>query len=203
MIESAFETLIITSAGGDSPKQNRPIDYEISSADFQSILEDSIRDVVNDTLEERELVGPPGKKKDDDGFDLPGIGQIGSMIKNPTGAITSRLLAATGAAGVIAMLIKPVTEAVIGELTRPGGFLDKRFRREMLNEIEFYLSRQQQQLTRIGERNVIIQAKAGFANQNQHSHDSIVRRIAEDRGDEYRVSGIGLNDRASGLKAGP
>ncbi len=197
LLQSMREALII------SP---RFTDYKISQipfADFSPVsfaLDQKVEDMVSARIQSQQGGG------DMEGQDMGlggGLGmspsKIGSMIKNPMGMAQARLFAAGAAPVLIAMMIKPVTEAIIAELTRPGGLLDTRFKRDIPNEIAFYLSREQQQRSRIGDRQVIIQTAPGFSNRGGFGHDSILRRISENRGDAYRTSGIGLTDKAYGV----
>jgi len=112
-----------------------------------------------------------------------------------------------GAAGLSAFLapvaiglaIKPVTEAIIKELQRPGGFLDKRVKIDARNEAFAELDRQTRQNTRIGDRQVIIQQFEGFRNFEGYAStntSALIRQNAD------RVLDIGLFDRAQGLSLG-
>jgi len=196
ILQSLREALII------SP---RFTDYKISQipfADFSPVsfaLDQKVEDMVSSRIQSQQGGGMERQNVDLGGGLGMSPGQIGSAIKNPMGMAQARLFAAGAAPVLIGMMIKPVTEAIIAELTRPGGWLDTRFKRDIPGEIAFYLSRQQQQASRIGDRQVIIQTAPGFSNRGGFGHDSIIRRIAENRGDDYRTSGIGLTDKAYGV----
>jgi hypothetical protein len=193
LVYNTLDQALISSSGGDSPKTNRVMAIpEIDTAQLETEMEQlGILQESGETLE----VGESGQGG---GFGLSAT-DIAGIIRNPSSAAFSALM--TAAAPVIApLVIQQTVEAVIDQLTRPGGILDTRFRREVLNEVNAFLTRQQQQNTRIGDRNVIIQAAPGFSNRGGFGHDSILRRISENRGDDYRTSGIGLNDKANGVR---
>jgi len=109
-----------------------------------------------------------------------------------------------GVAGLTALLgplavglaVQPVTEAVIKELQRPGGFLDKRVRIDAREEVFAGLERQTRQNTRIGDRQVIIQQFQGFRSFEGYASTNTSRLIRENAD---RVLDIGLFDRAQGL----
>lgn len=97
----------------------------------------------------------------------------------------------------IAMMVKPVTESIIKELQRPGGFLDKRVKIDARNETLAELDRQTRQNTRIGDRQVIIQQFSGFRNYDGFASSNTSEMI---RTNADRVLNVGLFDRAQGLQ---
>ena len=109
-----------------------------------------------------------------------------------------------GAAGLTALLgpiaiglaVQPVTEAVIKELQRPGGFLDKRVKIDSRNEAFAVLDRQTRQNTRIGDRQVTIQQFEGFRNFDGYASTSTGELISENAD---RVLDVRLFDRAQGI----
>lgn len=100
------------------------------------------------------------------------------------------------AALTVPLMIQPVTEGVIDELQRPGGFMDKRVKIDSRNEAFAELDRQTRQNTRIGDRQVIIQRFEGFRNFEGTMHSNTSKMIRENAD---RVLDIGLFDRAQGV----
>ena len=96
----------------------------------------------------------------------------------------------------IALSIKPITEAIIKELQRPGGFLDKRVKIDARKEAFSMLDRQTRQNTRIGDRQVIIQQFEGFRNFEGHASTNTQELVRESG---TRTANIGLFDRAQGV----
>jgi len=142
------------------------------------------------------------KKAGLDPKNLPGLLALSSG-KGGLGLLTS----VGGAAGLAPLLgpvalglaIQPLTEAIIKELQRPGGFLDKRVKIDARNESFAELDRQTRQNTRIGDRQVIIQQFEGFRNFDGFAStntSSLIRENAD------RVLDIGLFDRAQGIPMG-
>jgi hypothetical protein len=170
---------------------------------------DSTRDInrVQDIGELPPISGEEGTTPDD------GLGDIGDLGGFKTGDITSTLQSTRGGnimsllgkgasfVGVastlaIPLMIQPVTEGVIDELQRPGGFLDKRVKIDARNEAFAELDRQTRQNTRIGDRTVRIQQFQGFRNYEGYASTNTSKLIRENAD---RVLDIGLFDRAKGL----
>lgn len=189
----------ITSAGGDSPKINRITAIDINTEDFQNIFEMEIRRIAEEHLRDIKQQDSFGETQTELGSGL-GISasDITSILTNPT-SVAARAILAAAMPIVAPAAVLAAKEAVIEELTRPGGLLDTRWKRDAPAEINAFLTRMQQQNTRIGDRQIIIQSSPGFSNRGGFAHDSILKRISENRGDAYRTSGIGLEDRAAGV----
>ena len=96
----------------------------------------------------------------------------------------------------LALSIQPISEAVIAELQRPGGFLDKRVKIDATKESRAELDRQTRQNTRIGDRQVIIQTVSGFRS-NEGAFSTNTLELIRENAD--RVTDVGLFDRASGV----
>ena len=143
------------------------------------------------------------------------LGKAGISPKNLPGLLAlssgkgglSFLTSVGGAAGLstflgpiaLALAIKPVTEAIIKELQRPGGFLDKRVKIDARNEAFAEIDRQTRQNTRIGDRQVIIQQFQGFRSFDGYASTNTSALIRENAD---RVLDIGLFDRAQGVPLG-
>jgi hypothetical protein len=99
----------------------------------------------------------------------------------------------------LALMIQPTTEAVIAELQRPGGFMDKRVK--IIAQEEFFagLDRQTRQNTRIGDREVRLNQNKGFRNNDGALSTSTYELI---RNSPTRTTDIGLFDRAEGVPTG-
>jgi hypothetical protein len=92
-----------------------------------------------------------------------------------------------------------MAEEVFKWLTRPGGWLDLRFRRFMQNENNAFLDRQTQRNTLIGLRQVTIQSVAGFRNINGIGNENTLRQIREGGVNGNRLALIDFEDHSRGL----
>jgi len=106
-------------------------------------------------------------------------------------------IAGLGAPIGVGLMLATVVQAVIKELQRPGGLLDKRVKIDARNETLAELSRQTRQNTRIGDRQVIIQQFQGFRNYDGYASTN-TRDLIRDNAD--RVLNIGLLDKAQGVQ---
>lgn len=201
MIEQAVTSAVISSAGGDSPKKNYVMAVDINPVDFDSILNDEVRTLINDAMEERELAvfqnkKTPIKEADPAKEVLSLVG--GNLGASPT-SIVSMLIPMLGPA-MLVFLLPQIIKFVIGELIKPGGVFDTRFRREVEKEQFGFYNRQMQYDSQHGYRNVIIQGVNGFKKDQGSFHASAFRDITEGYGNQYRLSRIGLTDKAQGFK---
>jgi len=136
------------------------------------------------------------------GVGTGGVGNIGTALAASRGGniagLASRAASLAGIAApvAVAFLIQPVTEQVIAELQRPGGFFDKRVKIDSREEAFSVLDRQTRQNTRIGDRQVIIQQFDGFRNFEGVASTNTSRLIRENAD---RVLDINLFQRAEGL----
>jgi len=130
------------------------------------------------------------------------LGLTASATRNPLGAITglaTKLLPVLGP--LMAPLIVPqIVDAVIDQITKPGMPMDPRFKRIISNEILAAMTRQQQEESRTGRRNVTIQARQGFMHLGVGGNNSIMRQISEGAGASPRISNIGLLEHSQGLR---
>ncbi len=204
IIESAFESTQISSAGGDSPKINKVISVDINVQDFNSILENEIKRIVQSVTSGGGGGGGEGASNESESGTNVGaiLGITASAVRNPAGAITSlatKLLPILGPA-MAPLLIIPITEAVIDKITAPGMPVDPRFKRIIANEILAGMTRQSQEESRTGRRNVIIQSRPGFMHLGVGGNNSIMRQISEGAGASPRISNIGLLEHSQGLR---
>ena len=156
---------------------------------FENALDSTVQDSFNEILED---FGTGATKSPvfEKFVEEITIRNISTAIVNPTGFLKGQLMRAIGPALVL-LIAAQTAEQVIKILRSPGMFADPRFRRNIQNEVEFYLSRQQQQATRIGLRQVIIQSEGGFRNMNGAANTNTLRQIREN---PARISAVGFNE---------
>jgi hypothetical protein len=124
-----------------------------------------------------------------------GMGSAGGI--SGMGAL-ARLAPLLGPA--VAVLVIPVVfDFVIKELSRPGGPWDTKFRRAVQQEEFGFYNRQLQHDMQYGYRNVIIQGVNGFKRSQGAFHASAFRDINEGYGTQYRLSRVGITDKALGF----
>lgn len=205
LMQQAMLDSQITSAGGDSPKINRVLYMDINAADFESIIDNEIKLVVEQFIEEVQAAQGAGGGRGagaDGGNPLSFLSQARGAITDPAGFALDLIKPYIPALiPIIAATAVPlIVQAAIDQLTRPGMPLDPRFKRIIANEVLGLLDRQTQENSKIGARNVIIQSRNGFLNANGAGSDSILRQIREGRGPTPFTSDIGLQEKAGGVK---
>ncbi len=219
MIEQGIHTTAYTSA--NPVHTNYAIDgtTRIVEQDFEQAIENAIREKL-ESMKTSEG-GEGGGEEGGGGTSVmmlggakKGLGMAKGGVAGMGGMTLSRLAAMAGPVGIAitaALLAPEIAKFVLGLLTQPGGPWDTRFRREISTEVEFYLNRQEQKNTAIGNRQVIISAQAGFKNFQGDGHANTFRQIVEGvNGGQglgqfpngLRQANIGLTDKASGLKTG-
>lgn len=165
MIEQAFATAQITSAGGTSPLINEVISVDVTAIDVslgdelpQELTKSKdgkkITDAA-DTVGEYEL----GNVGDVQKFTAKQFGNIKSFALNPFGFIIGALIGkfAKGAGvAALALVLFTVVQFIIDELMKPGRALDRRFRRLASEELLIFTARQEQEELRFGIKQVII-----------------------------------------------
>jgi hypothetical protein len=198
MIEQALYSASISSAGGDSPKKNyvfdgtvniNPIDYEdILNNEMAGFMENKLPEVIEERGEEI-------KKSILESTEL--VGMMGMMRGGPLGLVNKLL--AFGGPLIVAMLAPAMAEEVFKWLTRPGGWLDIRFKRVLEAETNAFLDRQTQWNTQIGLRQVTIQSIAGFRNINGIGNENTLRQVREGGANGNRLALIDFTDHSKGL----
>jgi|7_EtaG_2_1085326.scaffolds.fasta_scaffold01703_13 hypothetical protein len=214
MINVAFGTVEITSANPNHTNTLLNDSYKgnLLDPDFEQEIENIIKKQI-DTKKESgtsEIIPPPDLSKVSEkdirgllgkvGIDPMNMAQLAAMSGGKGGlGMLTKLGGVAGVAGplAVALMIKPVTEAIIKELQRPGGFLDKRVKIDARNEAFAELDRQTRQNTRIGDRQVVIQQFEGFRNYDGFASTNTSNLI---KNNADRVLDIGLFDRAQGVK---
>ncbi len=198
MIEEALYGASISSAGGDSPKKNyvfagtvniNPVDFEeVVNSEMESFIQERLPTVIKENGEDikKSILEDPQFRQ-----------AIGLFRGGPTGMVTN-LLRVAGPV-FIALLAPKMAEAVLKWITRPGGFLDLRFKRVLEDEQNAFLSRQTQYNTQLGFRQVTIQSVAGFRNINGIGSENNLRQIREGGTNGNRLAMIDITDHSKGL----
>jgi len=149
MIKKIVDGMLITSAGGDSPKTNRVIDTgEEENPDLESLVKDStIKNLDKGNIGEINRLTSQQ------------IGNLKSFVENPAGFVIGKVFGRVAkGAGVIALalVIFEAVKFVIKELLLPGRFLDLRFKRDITKELIAFRQREDQQKLKQGFSNIII-----------------------------------------------
>ncbi len=118
-------------------------------------------------------------------------------IKNPGGLVAKGLKVLPHAAAVLFAI--QISKYVFEEITKAGGAMDLRWRRQMENEFNAFLDRQTQRNTQIGTRQVVIQSAAGFIQMNGAANENTLRQIRNGGVDGTRIARVGFVDHAMGL----
>jgi len=166
MIKKVVDGMLITSAGGDSPKTNRVIDTgDEETPDLESMIKDgtdssNIKEErkTNDTLKkvERWDKGHIGKINS---FTSSQMGNLQGFVDNPVSFIVGKVFGklAKGAGVVVfALIIFEAVKFIIRELLKPGRLLDLRFKRSIQNEIIAFRRREDQQKLKQGFSSIIV-----------------------------------------------
>ncbi len=196
MLTNTLTDMLITSAGDRGRPINRVEFVEVQAADFESILEQEIRDIVDEYFSQKETaevatenesggVEEKDKKGGKTGQAL-GVARMGmGAAANPASLVATGLKFLPHAA-LVAFVIS-IIPMIFNEMTRAGSQWDLRFKRIMLEEYNALLDRQEQHNTRIGTRQVIIQSRRGFINTNGASSNYNNQRV-------IRKGWLGLED---------
>jgi hypothetical protein len=171
-------------------------DYYTEPASFDDIIREEVKKILGEEQAQQE--NSITSTISDSGL---GISNVMSFAGAGRGGIMGivRMLAPMLGPAVAALMAPVIFNMVLDELTRVGGPLDTRFKRDIANEVENYFSRQIQRDTQIGNRQVIIQAQARFLNKNGAGNSNTFRQIRES-GDRLSELGLHVEDRAKGLE---
>lgn len=197
MIEQYLNGMIISSAGGDSPKTNKVVSLpEISG--FNDLFTSVIRDAIGSATEEAK----GGEITESGGFsesNALGFAQRGiSIAKNPASIVAEGLSFLPHA--VLASFVISIIPFIINELTKPGGPFDLRFKRIMAKEFNSLMDRQTQYDVAIGVRGEIFQSRSGFINKNGASGNAnTLRAIREGGINKSYLNEVDYVDHAEGL----
>jgi hypothetical protein len=184
-ILQVLQSAQFTSSAGDSPKINKYIPGSVDSVDFGSVLDSAVTTAVLRHMEDNGLVagptesGGPSNESSITQGQAVGVARTGlSAAQNPTGLVMGALTLLPHAALVaLALSLIPI---IIGELTKPGGEFDLRWKRVVEKEFNALQDRQTAFDISVGERGTIFQARAGFLNtQGQSSNTNSLKLIRE------------------------
>jgi len=201
LIQQMMLTADITSAGGDSPKVNKILRTDVSSADFDEIIRNTIRDIVDEQTQGDSTL-PTLDAGEEGGFtSSQGVGVARSALskfQNPEGLVAEGLQFLPHAAVVsFALVLIPI---IINELTKPGGPFDLRWKRQMEKEFNALMDRQTAYDLNIGERGLIVQTRQGFINNlGRAGNANTLRQIREGGVNRLHLNEIDYTDHAQGL----
>ncbi len=163
MIEKTVSGMLITSAGGDSPKTNRVI--ALGDRDNPNLEEEFFDNIGNsekgeelDSSQKRLTEWEEGNVGDIAKLSSGQFSNIKGITTNPAGFVLGNLKTLAKGAGVaaLALILLEVIEFAITELLKPGRAFDRRFKRIASREIEIFTERQEQEELRFGIKRVIV-----------------------------------------------
>jgi len=168
MIETILMSSTWTSAGGKAPTENFIKEFRgVETPDLLDIIEDE-KDTTPEFTKQKKKDKDIEKKVD--GWDKGNVGELSSLgsaqfgnvmefAKNPftfiTGAFFKKFAKGVGVIALAAIIFAAV-KVVISELLAPGRSLDRRFKRDIKNEIIAFRKREDQQKLKQGFSNIII-----------------------------------------------
>ncbi len=204
-IHSAIQNMKITSAGGKNPVNNvvkQPFNIpelglnEEFASEVVGIIQEEIRIQMTELREDpptptSKPVGSTRSNIDSD------IAKVVRTIQNPGGLVADGLKILPHAA-LLALAISLVP-IVISELSRPGGLMDVRWKRQVTDEINGFMDRQTQKNTQIGIRGITIQSRAGFIGINGANNSNNLREIREGGVNRDRLARVDITDHSKGL----
>jgi len=202
LIERMLKNSIIRSPRFSDYRIEEVIPVSDSGIDeeFRTEVEQIIQEEVKTQIKELEKEGP-AKQSSPEGSSTPDMQgpalEAFQAIKNPGGLVAKGLKVLPHAAAVLFAI--QISKYVFEEITKPGGAMDVRWRRQMENEFNAFLDRQTQRNTQIGTRQVVIQSAAGFIQMNGAANENTLRQIRDGGVDGTRLARVDLPDHAKGL----
>ena len=186
MIEQILRSASISSAGGDSPKVNKFVDFDSKGADFGSILDQAVQTAVIRHMEDAGLFGELDGDITTASAGVTGNQKLAlarqgiSKLQNPESLINDALGFLPQATLIgFALSLLPI---IMDELTKPGGPFDLRFKRAVEKEFNALMDRQTAHDVAIGERGLIFQSRAGFINRNGGAANTNTLRMIREGG---------------------
>lgn len=176
MKETAIEvsTLMGSSSGGNTPWWEKA--DKMSDEEWERIMWKSAIPPPRPSSKEED----DDDDDDDDGPNIAGafrsgIGKAGSFLSSPTGGIKSlaKFIPYIGEA----LLAIGFAELVIQKVYDAGGWLDRRWKRDIQTEFMGLWSRQQQQNRKVGVQGVIIASSGGFRAMNGVNVENTLRDV--------------------------
>lgn len=202
LIERMLKNSIIRSPRFSDYRIEEVIPVSDSGIDeeFRTEVEQIIQEEVKTQIKELEKEGP-AKQSSPEGSSIPDMQGPAlaafQAIKNPGGLVAKGLKVLPHAAAVLFAI--QISKYVFEEITKAGGAMDVRWRRQMENEFNAFLDRQTQRNTQIGTRQVVIQSAAGFIQMNGAASENTLRQIRDGGVDGTRLARVDLPDHAKGL----
>lgn len=169
-LERAFDSMHITSAGGDSPKVNTVRDYDINPADFDSIIRVEMEKIIGESRQlkpftEKIEEWEGGNVQDIQNMSSAQFGNIKSIAASPIGFIigmlSKQLIKIVSVVG-IAFLIAEIVKFVLDEAMKPGRMLDRRFRLTASEEVMNFWTHQEQEMLRRGFKDIRVSSMSGL-----------------------------------------
>jgi len=168
--------------------------------EFRVEVQNIIQDEVKTQIQALEKEGAP-KQSSPEGSTSPDLQgpalEAFQLIKNPGSLVAKGLKFLPHAAAVLFAI--QISKYVFAEITKAGGSMDLRWRRQMDDEFNAFLDRQTQRNTQIGNRQVVIQSAAGFIQMNGAANENTLRQIRDGGVDGTRLARVDLTDHAKGL----
>lgn len=168
--------------------------------EFRTEVVQIIQEEIKTQIKELEKEGP-AKQSSPEGSTTPELQgpalEAFQSIKNPGVLVAKGLKFLPHAAAVLFAI--QISKYVFEEITKAGGTMDLRWRRQMDNEFNAFLDRQTQRNTQIGTRQVVIQSAAGFIQMNGAANENTLRQIRDGGVDGTRIARVGWVDHAQGL----
>jgi len=163
MIKKTVTTMLITSAGGDSPKTNRVIalgdtdNPELEEEFFNSIEQSEKGKELKDT-QDKVTAWDDGNVGQLANLTQSQFSNVRSIATNPAGFLLGSFKGLAKGAGIIALafILIEVIQFALDELMKPGRALDRRFKRIASREILIFTERQEAEELRFGIKRVIV-----------------------------------------------
>jgi len=174
MIERVLQSSTWTSAGGKNPVDNFIKEFRgVENPDLESIIsgdEGADPEIVQKNIDidssvKQVKVFKKGQVGEINRMTSAQFGNIRALAQNPTqffiGSILKKFAKGAGVA-VLALILFEVVKFIIGELLKPGRFLDIRFRRDIIGEILAFRSREDKQKLLVGTASIIVTTIGGL-----------------------------------------
>ncbi len=198
MLETTLRRLNVTSSAGDSPKINKVLDIDINPGDFEGIFENDMRDAVERYAGASDTGTDTSAQSTQSGITASSV--LGLASKGTSGPpdpiqVLTPYMPVLGPV----MVSAGVASFLFNWAKSPGGPLDTRYRREIVNESFNFMSRQLQRDTETGHRQVIIQVSENFRNLGGAGSSNTFRQIRQNGG-RLANAGLLVTDTATGLE---
>lgn len=202
LIERMLKNSIIRSPRFSDYRIEEVIPVSDSGLDeeFRVEVQGIIQEEVKTQIQALEKEGPE-KQSSPEGSSTPDLQgpalEAFQAIKNPGSLVAKGLKFLPHAAAILFAI--QISKYVFAEITKAGGSMDLRWRRQMDEEFNAFLDRQTQRNTQIGNRQVVIQSTAGFIQMNGAANENTLRQIRDGGVDGTRIARVGFVDHAMGL----